>query len=202
MKRIAILGASGHGKVVADIAAKNGYEEIVFFDDKSDLKQCEGYPVVGDVSAVENWEQDVFVAIGDSCVRERISETLTKLTLSMPTLIHPNAVIAASVVIDPGCVAMAGAVINPYCHIGRGTIINTSSSVDHDCTVGSYCHIAVGSHVCGTVSIGDRVWVGAGAVISNNLSICDDVTIGAGAVVIHDINEPGTYVGNPARRIA
>ncbi len=31
--RLIIIGASGHGKVIADIAVKNGYEDIVFLDD-------------------------------------------------------------------------------------------------------------------------------------------------------------------------
>lgn len=31
MKKLTIIGASGHGKVVADIAKLNGYDEIVFF---------------------------------------------------------------------------------------------------------------------------------------------------------------------------
>ena len=96
---------------------------------------------------------------------------------------------------------MAGAVINPGTHIGKGCIINTCSSVDHDCIVGDYVHIAVGSHLCGTVIVGDGTWIGAGATVSNNVSICTNCIIGAGAVVVNDIKECGTYVGVPARRI-
>ena len=96
---------------------------------------------------------------------------------------------------------MAGAVINPGVRIGKGCIINTCSSMDHDCVVGDYVHIAVGSHLCGTVSVGDGTWIGAGATVSNNVSICSDCMIGAGAVVIKDIKESGTYVGVPAKRI-
>ena len=40
MKRLAIIGASGHGKVVADIAKKNGYKEIVFLDDDESRTEC------------------------------------------------------------------------------------------------------------------------------------------------------------------
>ena len=96
---------------------------------------------------------------------------------------------------------MAGAVINPGVGIGKGCIINTCSSVDHDCDVGDYVHIAVGSHLCGTVSVGDGTWIGAGATVINNVFICSDCMIGAGAVVVNDIQESGTYVGVPARRI-
>ena len=48
--------------------------------------------------------------------------------------------------------------------------------------------------------IGDRVSIGTNATIMP-VTICDDVVIGAGAVVTKDIIEPGTYVGNPARKI-
>lgn len=55
MKRLVIIGASGHGKVIADIAVLNGYENIVFLDDDRSIKECAGFPVVGKVSDVEKW---------------------------------------------------------------------------------------------------------------------------------------------------
>lgn len=83
----------------------------------------------------------------------------------------------------------------------KGCIITTCSSVDHDCEVGNYVHIAVDSHLCGDVSVGSGTWNGAGATVSNNVSVCLDCMIGAGAVVVNDIQESGTYVGVPVRRI-
>ncbi len=62
-----------------------------------------------------------------------------------------------------------------------------------------FCHVAVGAHLCGTVTIGNATWIGAGATVSNNVNICGECTIGAGAVVVKDITEPGTYIGVPAR---
>jgi len=94
---------------------------------------------------------------------------------------------------------MAGTVINPEARIGKGCIVNTSSSIDHDCGIGDYVHIAVGAHICGTVQIGNNTWIGAGATISNNIDVCSDCLIGAGAVVVKNITEPGTYIGVPAR---
>lgn len=96
---------------------------------------------------------------------------------------------------------MAGAVINPYARIGEGCIINACASIDHDCIVGNFAHISVGAHLAGTVHLGDGVWMGIGSAVSNNLRICGDCVIGAGAIVIHDIDEPGTYIGVPARRL-
>ena len=96
---------------------------------------------------------------------------------------------------------MAGAVINPGTRLGKGCIINTCSSVDHDCVVSDYAHIAVGAHLCGTVAIGEGTWIGAGATVVNNVSICSDCMIGAGTVVIKNIEISGTYIGVPAKRI-
>jgi sugar O-acyltransferase (sialic acid O-acetyltransferase NeuD family) len=199
MKKLAIIGASGHGKVIADIAAKNGYREIVFLDDDESINECGGYPVVGTSSDIEKLDADVIVGIGNSSIRKRMQEGLNEQNLV--TLIHPDAVIADGVDIGKGTVVMAGTVINPGINIGKGCIINTCSSVDHDCNIGDYVHVSVGSHICGTVDVGDKVWIGAGAIVSNNVRICSSVTIGAGAVVINDIEEPGTYIGVPARRV-
>lgn len=98
-------------------------------------------------------------------------------------------------------VIMAGAVINPYVQLGKGCIVNTRASVDHDCNVGDYVHVAVGAHLCGTVEVGAYTWIGAGATVSNNVSICPECMIGAGAVVVKNLEEKGTYVGVPAGRV-
>jgi len=196
VNKLIIIGASGHGKVVADIAALNGYTDIVFLDDDEGIKECAGWPVIGKSSEVPDGE--IFVAVGNAEIRKRLMNKCQNRLL--PVLIHPAAVIANGVEIGVGTVVMAGAVINPGARIGKGVIVNTSSSIDHDCVVGDYCHVAVGTHLCGTVTVGDGTWIGSGAIVSNNVNICGGCTIGAGAVVVKDINELGTYIGVPARK--
>ena len=198
MRKLAIIGASGHGKVVADIARKNGYSEIVFLDDDENIHECGGYPVIGKSAEAGMIDADVIVGIGNASVRRRIQESIPDEKLII--LIHPDAVVAEDIVIGTGTVVMAGTVINPGARIGKGCIINTCSCVDHDCEVGDYVHIAVGSHLCGTVSVGRGTWIGAGATVINNVFICSDCIIGAGAVVVNDIQESWTYVGVPAKR--
>ena len=198
MKQLVIIGASGHGKVVADIARKTEYEKICFLDDNESLTECGGYPVVGRSSEWTGFDCDIFVAIGNARIRERMMGELANK--SVPTLIHPNAVIGENVSIGLGTVVVAGAIINPGATIGKGCIINTSASVDHDCVIEDFVHVSVGAHVAGTVNVGKGAWIGAGAVVKNNLNICGDCMIGAGAVVIKDIKESGTYVGVPARK--
>lgn len=197
MNRLVIIGASGHGKVIADIAILNGYDDIVFLDDDENIKTCAGFPVVGRVADGIGMAGDKIVAIGNAATRERIQARLEGVV----TLIHPNAVISRRVQLGQGSVIMAGAVINSDSVVGDGVIINTGASLDHDCVIEDFVHVSVGTHIAGTVRVGKRAWIGAGAVVINNLNICGDCMVGAGAVVVRDISEAGTYVGVPAKRL-
>lgn len=202
--KLVIIGASGHGKVVADIAIKmNKWQSIAFLDDDESIKTSMGLEVIGktvDAFTYKN-EADFFVAIGSNTTREKIQEKLTEQGLNIVDLIHPSAVICTDVKIGMGTVVMAGVVINSSCIIGKGCIINTSSSIDHDNVIDDYVHISPGVNMAGTVKVGKKSWIGIGSVVSNNVNICSNCKIGAGAVVVNDITEPGTYVGVPARRV-
>ena len=199
-KKIVIIGAGGHGRVVTDIARLNGYTDIRFLDDNADNKYCNIDGKISDfVRYLGNY--DFFVAIGDNNTRKQISGKLIDGGANIVTLIHPNAVISQGVKIGRGSVIMAGVVINTNVILGNGVIVNTSSSVDHDCVVGNYTHISVGAHIAGTVNIGKNVFVGAGATVINDVEICDDCQIGAGATVITNIKESGTYIGVPVKKI-
>ena len=195
--KMTIIGASGHGRVIADIAKLNGYNEIEFLDDNEKKKCCGKYPVVGKSEKAADVQNDLIVAVGNAKVRKKMMTQLSGKHFA--TLIHPNAVIADDVIIGKGSVVMAGVVINSGSVIGEGCIVNPCGSVDHDCKVDDYVHVSVGAHLCGTVTVGESTWIGAGATISNNITICGSCTIGAGAVVVKDIEEEGTYVGVPAR---
>ena len=199
MKRLIIIGASGHGKVVADCAVKNGYEHIVFLDDDENVTRCGRYEVAGRSSEADRLSGDVIVAIGNAGFRKKVQAEIDENRLV--TLIHPEAVVGDDVEIGAGSVVMAGAVINPGSRVGKGVIVNTCSSVDHDCKIGDFVHVAVGAHLAGSVEVGEASWIGAGAIVNNNLCICGNCMIGAGAVVVKDIKEAGTYVGVPARRM-
>jgi sugar O-acyltransferase (sialic acid O-acetyltransferase NeuD family) len=204
MKTLYIAGASGHGKVVADIAYQTKeYEQIFFLDDDREKKECMGLPVVGVIQVydfMKSEECEVIVAIGNNRIRKKKQEMYEQAGIKIATLIHPTAVLALDVHIGEGTVIMANAVVNIGTVLGKGCIINTAATVDHDNVIGEYSHISVGSHLAGTVTVGNMVWIGIGAVVSNNLTICEECYIGAGAVVVKDIEQTGTYIGVPARR--
>lgn len=203
IKKIIIIGASGHGKVVADIASKNGYRDIRFLDDDISKIYCGKYEVIGNIdSAVKYSDCDFIVAIGNADIRCRILDALIINKLHVVKLVHPSVNIGDDVQIGIGTVVMAGAVINSSTKIRKGCIINTAATIDHDNYIDDYVHISVGSHLAGMVTIGKKTWVGIGAVVSNNISICNNCIIGAGAVVVKDIDRCGTYVGIPATEIS
>lgn len=200
--RLLIVGASGHGKVVADIAISTGsYREIAFLDDDESIRECMGFHVLGSTGKLADFVADyeMVVAIGNAQIRQRIMNQIDAVNGKIATLVHPKAVISRYAKIGEGTVVMPGAVINADAMIGRGCIINTAATVDHECRISNYVHVSVGAHLAGSVVVGERSWVGIGAVVSNNVTVCADCMIGAGAVVVNEISKPGTYIGIPAR---
>lgn len=202
--KLLIIGASGHGKVVADIAMKmNKWKTIAFLDDDKNIEECMKLDRIGKVEDAFTYknEADFFIAIGNNTTRERIQEEYESKGLSVVSLIHPSVIIGTDVEIDNGTVIMAGVVINSSSRIGKGCIINTSSSLDHDNIIEDYVHLSPGTHLAGTVKIGKGSWIGIGASISNNVNISSRCMIGAGGVVSKDLTKSGTYVGVPVRKI-
>ncbi|MGE6366150.1 acetyltransferase [Bacillus paramycoides] len=203
-KKLLIIGASGQGKVVADVALKmNKWQSIAFLDDNESVKSSVGIEVIGKSTDVFNYieDYDLFVGIGNNVIREKIQGKLEAEGASLPTLIHPSTIIGEQVELGAGTVVMAGAVINCCTTIGKGCIINTGSTIDHDNLIEDYVHISPGVHLAGTIKVGRGTWLGIGSVVSNNISITNDCRIGAGALVIRNINEIGTYVGVPVTKI-
>lgn len=203
-KKLIIIGASGHGKVVADIALKmNKWQSIAFLDNDENLFSSIGIKVIGKSSEVTSYieSHDIFVGIGNNVTRKKIQETLEVEGASIPKLIHPTAVLGEQVEIGCGTAVMAGVVINCSAKIGKGCIINTGATLDHDNLLEDYVHISPGAHLAGTVKVGKGSWLGIGSLVSNNIHITSNCMVGAGAVVVKDITETGTYVGVPARRV-
>jgi sugar O-acyltransferase (sialic acid O-acetyltransferase NeuD family) len=203
-KKLLIIGASGHGKVVADIALKmNRWQSVAFLDDDKNIKSSIGLEVLGTSSEVYKYieEYNVFVGIGNNTTRQKIHCMLEKLGAAIPVLIHPHAVIGEQVEIANGTALMAGTIVNSCTRIGKGCIVNTGSTIDHDNCIEDFVHVSPGAHLAGTVCIGKRSWLGIGSIISNNINVTNDCQLGAGSVVIRDITDSGVYVGAPVRRI-
>jgi sugar O-acyltransferase (sialic acid O-acetyltransferase NeuD family) len=205
MAKLAILGASGHGKVVADTALQAGWDEVVFFDDAwPDPKTNGCTPVVGDTNELLNSTDKfagVVVAIGNNRIRLGKAQDLLQAGLTLPPLIHPKAYVAKDVVIQSGVVIFAGAVVQPGSMLGLASIVNTGATVDHDCSLASGVHVCPGVNLAGGVAIGECSWIGIGSCVNQYQTIGADVTIGAGAAVVNDLPDDVTVVGIPAKAI-
>lgn len=202
--KLLIIGASGHGKVVADIAMKmKKWQVIKFLDDDESLKTSMGLDVIGKSIDAFNYIQDynIFIGIGNNDIRKMIQEELETIGASIPVIIHPDTIIGENVELAPGTVVMPGVVINCCTSIGKGCIINTGATIDHDNIIEDYVHVSPGANLAGTVHIGEGTWIGIGSIVSNNIRIVGNCKVGAGAVVVKDIDEVGTYVGVPAKKI-
>lgn len=201
-KDVIIIGASGHGKVIADIILRSGDRVLGFLDDNPLApSHIFGFPLLGKTADYPRFSQCHFIiAIGNASVRRRLAQQMGNV--QWYTAIHPKATVSdLGVTIGEGTVIGAGAVVNPGAAIGCHCIINTNAAVEHDCKLGDFVHISVSAALGGTVTVGDECWIGIGACVRNNLTICRGVTVGAGAAVVKNILEPGTYVGVPARKM-
>lgn len=205
MKRLAIVGASGHGKVVADCAELSGWDEIVFFDDAWPARtSLAGWAVEGNTDALlACWSQfqGTVVAIGNNTMRQNKSNQLAAGGVILVSIVHPSAMISRYAQLGEGSVVLAGAVVNMDARLGIGCIVNTGACVDHDCLLGEFVHISPRAALAGGVSVGDRSWIGIGAVARPLVHIGRDVQIGAGAAVVSDVPDNATFVGVPARSI-
>ncbi len=197
MSTLLLVGAGGHGRVVASIAEDSGYSDIAFTDARyPELKNSGIWPVISQNSDQQNYGEQ-FISIGSNEMR---ADTDRHLGFpEMPILAHPNSVISRHATVTAGTVIVAGAVVSGFSQVGRSCILNTNCSVDHDCILENYVHISPGAHLAGSVTVGNNTWVGIGAVVREGITIGSNVKIGAGAVVINDVPDGVTVVGNPAK---
>ncbi|MEQ1659770.1 MAG: acetyltransferase, partial [Hylemonella sp.] len=145
MRRLALLGASGHGKVVADAALASGWDSVEFFDDAWPQRSRNGlWPVTGDSAALMARLpefQGVLVSIGDCAVRWEKHQALLAADAPLVTVVHPAATVSRHATLGLGTVVMAGAVVNIDALVGQAVIVNTGATVDHDCQLGDAVHI-------------------------------------------------------------
>jgi sugar O-acyltransferase (sialic acid O-acetyltransferase NeuD family) len=200
------LGAGGHARVVADLAALTAGLEIVGVADRnvgSFGEQIGGTKIVTTFADLPRWRSEgislIALAIGDNVERERMLKEAEAHGLTCATLVHPSAILGTNVVIGVGTVVCAGAIVVTEARVGRGAIVNSGAIVDHETRLGDFSQISPGCRIAGRVFIGDRAFIGTGACVLPCRQIGNDAVVGAGAVVTEDVAAGLAVVGIPAR---
>jgi sugar O-acyltransferase (sialic acid O-acetyltransferase NeuD family) len=195
-KKIAIIGAGGHGKVIGEIALLNNYNTINFFDDKiNDIKDFP-FTIFGNLDYLKDNLKDYdafFVAIGDNHARYSKIQWLKKQKVNITSLIHPKSTISKFSLLGIGTCVMANAVVNAGTLIKEGVIINTSSSIDHDCVIEDYAHISPNCSLSGNIKIGKFSHLGSGTSVHPGIVIGNKVKTGVGSKIYKDVLDDKIY---------
>lgn len=207
MERIVIIGASSHGKVVADILKSQGKTIVGFIDSTKQIgSTILSFPILGreeelPVLITEHTMTHVIVAVGDNWIRSQVVARMKRYPLTLISAISPFAIIGSDVSIGEGTVICPGAIICPGSIIGRCCLVNTHASLDHDGIMEDFSSLAPGVITGGNVKIGAYSAICLGAHIIHRISIGEHTVIGAGSLVLHNVDDHTVAYGVPAKFI-
>lgn len=207
-RKIYLLGAGGHGRVVLDCLLCSGLEVAGIFDPGLPVGQrLHGVSVLGGDSELDRIDTgDAMLAMGvgvtpGSTHRGDLFNRIKARGFSFAQAIHPSVVLGADCTLAEGCQLMAGVVVQTGSKIGVNAVVNTKASIDHDCHVDDCAFISPGAILCGDVRIGAYAFIGAGAVLLPSIVVGAHAVVGAGATVTRNVSPSATVVGTPARKI-
>jgi sugar O-acyltransferase (sialic acid O-acetyltransferase NeuD family) len=209
MKKIVLVGAGGHCKVIIDLIRSIGEYEIVGITDKNNVNEkIFSIDIIGDDSKLQEI-YDLGVEYAFICVgalenikfRNKLFDVLKDIGFKLPVLVHRKAVVSEYAKIDEGSCVMAGAIINSGASIGKNCIVNTGSIIEHDCVVKDNSHISPNACLAGGVIIGHNTQIGLSSSVIQNVIIGNNVILGSGAVAIDNIDDDTIATGVPAKVI-
>ena len=206
-KKILISGTGGFSKevlcIIIDLGLIErfaGFIEPDFIIEKGNVPDTVlGFPVFP-YSFVDPAIHRVSLAIGESKIREKILTQLPS-NLEYISLIHPSAIISQWVKIGEGVIICAGCIITCDIHIGKFAQLNLNTTIVHDCVINDFFTTAPNVNISGDCVFGKHVYFGTSSSIKQGITICDNTIIGMGAIVTKNIEDPGVYVGIPAKKI-
>jgi len=177
MGNLLIIGAGGHGRVVAETAELMGsWENIGFLDDRIDIDMVLNHRIIGKVNDYKRFVDQykyAVICIGDNEKRLELIEKILKAGYKVPVIIHPKASVSKYTSIEEGTVILAGAVVNTNASIGKGCIVNINSCVDHDSTLEDGVHVCSGAVIRSMCKIGRLSYIGAGACVKTGSVLQD-----------------------------
>lgn len=202
---VILFGYSGHAKVVIDCFESHNFTVVGYFDQKKAENNAHNLNYLGFEKEADLKEQvsgcDVFPAVGDNGLREKMITIFKENGLKQTRAIHSTSALSNYTNIGLSTMIGPNAVVNSGATIGNGVIINSNATIEHDCVIEDYCHIAPGAVIAGNVSVGTSSFIGAGSTVKQGVKIGRNVTVGAGSVVLNDIPDNETWVGVPAKKL-
>lgn len=203
LRRVVVIGAGGHAKVVIEaIRALNG-EVMGLIDPAPATHSVLGVPVLGDDTMLSGLRAQglnvVVVALGDNLLRECVGRRVQEMGFVLPTVVHPSALVSPSAELGMGVVVMARAVVGTEVTVGDLAIVNTGAVLDHDSRLSIAAHVAPGCALAGNVWVGDRTLIGVGSAVRPGIRIGADVIVGAGSAVVSHVPDGATVGGTPAQ---
>lgn len=208
---LVLWGATGHAKVLHELLQGTHWWLAALVDNRVVPVPLPGVPLLVGAEGLDAWlrgrkeGEPLFgaVAVGGDRGADRLQlmAILATRSISLVTLVHRTAFVAADSELGQGSQVLAHANICSHAHLGRGVIVNTAASVDHDCLLEDGVHIGPGARLAGEVRVGKCAFIGTGAIVLPRITIGEGAVVGAGAVVIRDVPSGCVVVGNPARQI-
>ncbi|SIS97658.1 acetyltransferase [Belliella pelovolcani] len=189
-----IIGASGHAKAVIDLLKDKSIIKAVFDDDVK-IIHVMGLPVTSPIPSNLPKDSPYFIAIGHNRIRlDIVNQKLSSVNFT--NIIHPSAILSNTVVLGEGVVIMENVIIKVDSQVGNHAIINTAATIDHDCVLADYVHVAPGSTLCGGVNVGEGTLIGAKSVVLPNINIGKWCTIAAGSTVHQNMPDGSLWIGS------
>jgi sugar O-acyltransferase (sialic acid O-acetyltransferase NeuD family) len=209
MKPIILIGGGGHCISCIDVIEQTGlYQIIGILDIPEKLgEKVLNYSVIGTDNELERYLPnctDFLITVGQiksSMLREKLFQKIKMTGGNLPAIISPIAHVSSYANIEEGTIVMHHALINAGASVGKGCIINTKALIEHEAVIGNFCHISTAAVVNGQANIGDSCFIGSNTVIGNNTNVTANTVIAAGSQVLKSIENPGTYIGQPLRKI-
>ncbi len=208
-KPIILIGGGGHCISCIDIIELDGKYNIIGILDMPEKvgKKILDYEIIGTDDQIKHFVKtwpDFLITVGQiksATIRKQIYRKVKGFGGNLPVIKSPLAYVSKYATVNEGTIIMHHAVVNANAKIGQCGIINSMALIEHEATIGDFTHISTGTIINGKSKIGNQCFIGSNTVVSNNTAIADDTIIAAGSQILKNINESGTYIGNPLRKV-
>lgn len=209
MMPIILIGGGGHCISCIDVVEQTGLYQIMGILDLPEKlgQKVLNYSIISTDDELERLIPsctDFLITvgqIGSYLLREKIYQKVLQAGGKLPVIISPLAHVSHYAKIKEGSIIMHHALVNAGATIGKGCIINSKSLIEHEAIIGDFCHISTASVINGQAKVGDYCFIGSNTVVSNNIHVVANTVISAGSQILKSIEQPGTYIGQPLRKI-